>query len=328
MADISTIVPKIHADMWRTFYERQNVWLNKVMDVTGVFPRAGKTYQIPIDITPYDADAEQAGGETAAPGGAILADDSANFTEDSTVANLTWGAPRLQKVEDRELTLNQERESNILIPPLAELRSLPSLMANATMMSAYVVQKAISEEIRGKFNAQSGDYALAGPQLKYASGNDQVLWDSDDHRRAIYKLLRDATIKADGWQWPDANRVCVVGPDNFDLLAEIVVKENIFQNPAANAAAFQDSQVLNLRGWRIEKDKAIPTGTDAASDDNHTFYFMSERMGVYHAREYREVRTFNSEVYKGWLSRLIVTWGTEILNERYQFRGTTSITPA
>ena len=325
MADLSTIVPKMHADMFRSFYEKENVWLNKVMDVSGVFPRAGKTYQIPIDITPYDDEGDQAGGATLATGGAILADDSANFTEDSTVAQLTWGAPRLQKVDNRELTLDQEREANILIPPLADIRTLPSLTAASVMNIAYVTQKAISYQIRGKFDGQGAAYQIQGPTIASAAAD----WGNTAHINAIYKLLRDATLKADEWQWPDANRVVVVNPALWDLIAEVIVTKNIYMQGGANADAFLRGVLTDVRGWRCEKDKSIPQAhAQPADGDNHNFYFLSERMGVGHAREYRENRTFNSEVYKGWLSRMIVTFGTAILNERYQMLGKTTITAA
>ena len=327
MADIRTIVPLMHADMFRDAFYQGNIWTGLVMDVSGQFTRAGRQYQIPIDVTRYDAEdpPAQAGDKAGADiGGPAQQDNSADYDEDPSLANTLWQNPTIQKVDHVTLTLDQERDSSVLIPYLAEERTLPSLVGSASFNQARVIVEAINKEIRDVFNTQTGDYQMAGPTIANAGA-----WGQAAHLTALYKMFRDASIKATGWHWPMPGRVCVVGADVYDLVVEVLVDKNIYMpDRDANGNAFLSGMAPMLRGWNVYMDDSIPTGATKANEDarNLDAYFMSARQGVGHAREFTMSSLQESEVRKGWLSKMLVTWGTDILNPRYQFRAATTIT--
>ena len=324
---VAGIVPVIHDNMFRGFYMQDNVWPTKVYDVANAgFVRAGNTFQVPIDITRYDAAGDQAGGATLSTD-PIATEDNASTRLRDQLASEDWQDPITIDTSHVQLVMNQERDSSVVIGYSAEEETLPSLIQSSVMNQAYVIRKAQNSHIRSVFDAQTGAYALTGPTIASWANKDTGL-------SGIYQMFREAAVRADSWKWPRTGRTVIVGPDMFDLCAEVVVDKNLYVQTDANGLAFLSGVAPPLRGWDVYLDHSIDlvdggAGFDSAADSAKlNAYFCGPRMGVGFAQELLRARVFESEVKPGYLSRIMVIWGCAILNPRYQFLGKTTITAA
>lgn len=326
---IPDIVPVMHDDMFRDYYRQSFMWFDWVFDVAGVFTRAGDTYRIPISITRYDADGDQAGGATLSSGTVALQDNSSEVIVNPALADTAWQDPTIVDANYIDLTLDQERDSRILVPYLAEERTLPSFIDESVSEQAYTIAKAVNADIREEWEGITGDQAIAGPTVASFATN----WGDDDHLDAIYEMFRTAMKKAQNYHWrPMSGWKCMVGPDMWDLLIEVLVDKNLYLQTDETGRAFLNGQAPPLRGFDVYLDDSIDlidgAGTLADEQKKANVYFCGPRLGVGFAQDFEMTRVFESEVRKGYLSDMLISWGVKILNPRYQMLGQTTISAA
>ena len=330
-ANPSTIIPTQYQATWRGNFERETVWVpDLVEDYSMYFTMGGTKLEIPIDFTNYGPANEQISGgttgtETAA-GTAALQSDSTDEDTTSLVktaaASLAWQDPNLVAVGKTDLEIDQQHDVRILVDYWREQRLIPSYVGRVTERITREMAVAVNRYIRDTIFGGADNYTLASAAMSTTAGN----WGNEAHLAAIYKALREAALHADAWQWPNGGRSLVVGPAIYDLVVEDLVQRRAFVTPSVNDMAYISGETPGVRGWTIRKDKDIAIGRAATDDDNHRFYFLSERMGIGFASDINRLRTFEAETFKGWLTQGVQSWGAKVLNPRYQFKALTTIT--
>ena len=330
-ANISTLIPTQYQATWRGNFERETVFVpDLVEDYSAYFAMGGTKLEIPVDFTNYGPANDQISGgttgvETASGNAALQADTTDEDTTALTTgaaASLAWQNPNLVAAGKVELEIDQQHDVRILVDYWREQRLLPSYIGQVTERITREMAIAVNRYIRDTIFGGSDNYTLTTAAVTVAAS----AWGEDAHITAVYDALKEAALHADQWQWPSAGRSVVVGPANYQLIVQDLINKRIYVPADANGMAYISGETPGVFGWNIRKDMDIPIARTNADDDNHRFFYLSERRGIGFASDINRLRTFEAEAFKGWLTQGVQSWGAKVLNPRYQFKSLTSIT--
>ena len=257
---ISEVLRTAYWPYFRDYFDRMDVWMDKVRDYSAEFRMGGKTLEIDIDTTHYGSWNPAAGDETP-PGSAALTDRSTTVTEDSTAAQLLRGTPALTKVAKVTFTLDKYQDIDILLGRLQQRRHHLDWRGRIQAGSLRAMMYEKNKYIRGIFDAMTGDYVLdkddvAGLETTAAN------WGNADYRQALIDTLKEASLKADGWDWPPENRRVVMGPENYAEVVQWLQDKNAhFVEARVNDRAFVEGPVagtMGVAGRKRHRHRARP----------------------------------------------------------------------
>ena len=297
MAANSAILSEI---MGATFVERlyqMNLWRNYVQDYSSELPY-GKSIKIPV-ISPDSDKTGVANAYEDTPA------DLANYSEDSTAAQLLRGTPQMFGVGEVTLNVNQEKEVDFIVSAVAERRVRPPLMAAHTAQVARRITEQINQDIRVIYDGAANEVSSAIATTSAAFGNAA-------HQDKIAAALIEAQIVADGspHYFPENGRICITSPRNYAAVVAYLIKEKLYLTTGITDRAVADADVVRFAGWTIIKDNSLGTGKAASDDATNSFYFLAQGYpAVAGAYELSGMRTFDSEVYRAMRTTGIYTYG-------------------
>ena len=305
-------VARIAGEMFQEFWYQSNIWAQDgyVYDYTYLLSQGGKSVRIPkSDLSDYD-DVVRFGS----PGNNNL------LTEDSTIAALKRGEPDIIDTEYVDLVIDKSYDLDIVINPLAERRLRPSLRQEVAMQRARKARERWNTDVRAAFDAIP-DARKVGDDIAVTTGN----WGNAAHLNAINKALRDATLKADTGYWPGGEgdettanmpRIAVMGPAMYHLIRQYLIEQKLYLSTPITDMAAARARVMQWEGWTLRMDNSIKVAHGAADDANHNIYFLIQGTdGVGCLKELEDVRTIESELYKGERTMGTWTWGVKVIND-------------
>lgn len=327
MAAISTLIKKAYWPYARDFYDRRDVWLDKVRDYSAQFAMGGKSLEIDVDTTRYGGYNPAAGEFTPEPATQILEDLSSTISEDSTITQLERGDPTLPTADKVTFTIDKYYEIDIGLGRLMQQRHQQINWRERIQsgdMRAFMYQK--NKDIRDVFEAMTGDYVIDKDDV---SGLETTAanWGNPAYRQALIDTFKEASLKADDWDWPEEGRRIVMGPENYAEVVQWLQDKNVhFVEATVNDRAYIEGKWNGLWGWQVEKDIDMGRGHSNTDDAKQSMYFLSQRNGIAWGSDLDFFDAFNSEKFRVWRLVHEMTWGVKAYNPRYQFKAAVSIT--
>lgn len=274
-------------------FKQMNVWdglLGNYSDQIGMY---AEYLDIPTDDTSYE------------PG------DSPTIaqTRGTTAADIAWPTPTVVTGSKVQLRLDQLKTINRLIPYIGNVLTRPDFIESASRNAAREFREAFNGQLRGTMLA-----AAAGNQIAAMTIANQAAYGNAAHKTAVKTAFRTAQKTANGRHWPKdmGMRYCVLGPDMYGLVNDILEEDKLFLVRGGNEQLVMNGDVINYRGWDIMLDDSIPLGTANGTEDNHTMYWGVRGYGGVYAMRLQDLQVIRSEVYQGQLLQGVALWGSLI----------------
>ena len=325
----SELLPTRYDPNWRPWFQRNDIWFDKVDDQSARFAGGGKTIEYRIRTSNIGPVNEPAGGAAVTAGTQAITDRSTTITADSTAVQLRRGTPNLLSADKILFTLEKYHDVDLLYGDMTDVQfdidMVQTMQEDSMREFMHIKNRYIRDNI---FNTMTGDSLLQNE-----AGTDRAItvatgdWGNAAHLMAIEELFERAYYKADAQQWPQEGRSVLVGSRVFGLVVKNLISKNLFTNQRDDAGrAYIDGYTEGMWGWRMEKDMDIAHGIGATDDDNHSFYFMSGRKGVVYASQLNNAQLIRSEDYRGWRFMAEQSWDAKNVIPQFQFVAQTKIT--
>ena len=311
---VADIVPVVHSAAFLQPYIQDNIWMQMVRDDSRLVAGRGDTISYPSDETDY---------ETLAP-----VDDSTNLGRgyDATLAQIKWADPHLVTAGKVDLVLNKFYNVNAIVHTTQDLRTLPGMLQNVMRKQSERLTEQANKDIRDEFDTLTAGRVAGTTHADLNIAVTSANWGNDAHLNAIVEAIKTATVAADYAKIPRAGRTVVVSPAVAALIREKLVSDRNFLVRGATDTAMLEAALGMYDGWTIVPDNSMGDGGTTANDDaEHTMYYLRRGVGVAYAGDLRRMRSFESEEWKGILSRGEYAYGVKVIEPSKVFRGTHTI---
>ena len=305
------VISEIASARWQTLLYQKNVWLNAglVADLSGELQYGAK---IRLPTSTFD---QEGAGE----------DLTQAKIQSSTLTDHAYPSPHLSDVADIELTIEDGKRINTLVPFTIQDQIRPDVLNEKVMQEVIAVRNKFNDAIRAELNSDTSAKLTEGMTTIALDVSDGD-WGKAAHLTAIVKNFADAAEQFDYEHQPMAGRYCVVSPAYYRLMVDQLLSNNYFVQQGENDRMFMENSVLKYRGFTVVPDDSMPPGRAAGNGDNHNMYFGVRGTGVSVARQTQRFRVTESQTHAGYLIQGTETWGVKV-NQPFKVRvGKTTIT--
>lgn len=205
-------------------------------------------------------------------------------------SDYAWPTPNINQPTQLLLAANVVKSFNEFVSRLSIDNVSIGLLAERSMHIGLDATEEINKEIRDYINARrTGGTSAVAAINRTAIATSSANWGNAAHLTAIKDEFREMSVVADGLNWDDMGRTCVVSPDVYDLVREKLITDKHFLVRGATDDAVLNGMIRDYYGWDVLKDRSPGSGHTNTDDAKHTMFWMVRGRGFYFGADHQRM---------------------------------------